>query len=192
MMVICPNCGQETHGADCQWCRYPLVGSWPVNIKMKVFGWLVTVVLALIIGSFGFLYFSNDYNIYLVRSESMKPAINMGDMAIAGSSNGPLNGEIKPGMIVTYEHGKGLITHRVLSIDGDTLTTKGDALEETDPWSVTLSDVRGVYLFKVPYIGYIPSFIRTKLGWFVSIILPATLLVGLLVKDIVKEALSSS
>jgi len=159
---------------------------------MKVFSWLVSIALALGISGFAFLHFSPDYNIYLVRSESMTPTINMGDMVITGPLGGPLNGELKPEAIVIYEHGKELVTHRLLSIDGEALVTKGDAAEEPDPWSVSLSNVRGIYLFRIPYIGYVPNFVRTKLGWFLVIILPATLLVALLVKDIVKEALCTA
>ena len=121
----------------------------------------------------------------------MKPAINMGDMIVTGPVNGPLNGEVEAGTIVTYEHGKETVTHRVLSVDGDALVTKGDAAEDPDPWAVTLSDVKGTYLFKIPYVGYLLSFIQSKLGWFLVIILPAALLVALLVKEIVKEALRS-
>jgi len=54
----------------------------------------------------------------------MEPAFNVGDVIIAG----PLGSDdIKPGVIVTYAMGKTLITHRVLSVDGNTLITKGDA-----------------------------------------------------------------
>jgi len=159
---------------------------------MKVLSWLVSVVLVLIIGGFIFLHLSPEYNLYLVRSESMRPDVNMGDMVITGPINNPLTSEIKPGTIVTYEHSEELITHRVCSIDCDILVTKGDAVEDPDPWTVTLSDVRGVYLFRIPYIGYTLNFVQTKFGWFLVIIIPAVLLVALLVKDIVKEALSSS
>jgi len=155
---------------------------------MKIFGWSVSIVLALIIAGFAFLYFSPDYDMRLVRSESMKPAINMGDMVITGPLGGPLNGEVEAGTIITYERGAELVTHRVLSVEGETLVTKGDAVEDADPWAVTLSDVSGVYLFKIPYVGYLADFIRTKLGWFLVIILPALLLVGLLIRDIIKEA----
>jgi len=130
-----------------------------------------------------FLYFSPGYDLRLV---------NMGDLIITGPVNGPINGEVKPGTIVTYEYKKELITHRVESIDGETLVTKGDAVEDPDPWSVEMSNVRGVYLFKVPYVGYMTSFVQTKLGWFLSIIIPAALLVGWLAKDIVKEAFSNA
>ena len=201
MSVICANCEQETQGSDCQWCHYPLAASEAARTEvatqpneksvMKGLSWIISIVLAVIIAGFAFIYFSPGYDTYLVRSESMKPAINIGDMIITGPMNGPFDGEVKPGAIVTYEHGKGLVTHRVLSVDGSNLVTKGDATEEPDSWEVTMSDVKGVYLFKIPYVGYALNFIRSKLGWFVVIILPATLLVALLVKEIVKEALRS-
>ena len=155
---------------------------------MKILGRSVLVVLALIVAGLAFLYFSPDYNLYLVRSESMEPTINMGDLIISG----PLNGEVEPGTVVTYEYSNELITHRVQSVDGTLLVTRGDAVEDPDPWSVTVSDVRGVYLFKIPYVGYVTSFIQTKLGWFLVIIIPAALLVGWLAKDIVKEAFSTA
>ena len=153
---------------------------------MKVFDWLVSIALVVVIGVFAFLHLSPDYNIYLMRSESMKPTINMGDMVVTGPPYGPLSGEIKPGMIVTYEHGEALITHRVLTVS-KTLVTKGDAEEDPDPWSVTLSNVKGTYLFRLPYIGFLSYFIRTRLGWFLLIVAPAMFLVALLIRDIIKE-----
>jgi len=155
---------------------------------MKVLGWIISIALALAVGSFVFIYFSPDYAIYLVRSESMTPAIYMGDLIITG----PLNGEVKPGTIVTYEYKKELVTHRVQSTKGEILITKGDAVEDPDPWLVTVSDVRGIYMFKIPYVGYLTSFVQTKLGWFLAIIIPAALLVCWLAKDIVKEAFSDA
>lgn len=154
----------------------------------KVLNRLVLTVLGLVLAGLAFLYFAPGYNLYLVRSESMKPAINMGDLIITVPLNGPINGELKPGTIVTYQYKRESITHRVQSIDGMTLVTKGDAVEDPDPWTVTVSDVLGIYLFKIPYIGYLTNFVQTKLGWFLMIIIPAALLVAWLVKDIVKEA----
>jgi len=139
-----------------------------------------------------FIYFAPGYNLYLVRSESMRPAINMGDLIITSPLNGPINGEVKPGAIVTYQRSKQLITHRVQSIDGTALVTKGDAVEDPDSWPVTLSDVKGIYLFKIPLVGYLTSFVQTRLGWFLAIIIPAALLIGWLAKDIVKEAFSDA
>ena len=159
---------------------------------MKVLSWLLTTLLGLTIASFAFVYFAPDYNLYLVRSESMRPAIEMGDLIITGPLNGPINGEVKPGTVITYEYKKELITHRVESIDGETLVTKGDAVEGSDPWSVVMSDIRGVYLFRIPYVGFVTNFTQTKIGWLLTIIVPGALLVLWLAKDIVKEALSDA
>ncbi len=159
---------------------------------MKTVSWLVTALLGVVLAGLGFIYFNPGYELLLVRSESMKPAIYMGDLIITGPINGPINGEIKEGTVITYERDKKLITHRVLSVEGQTLTTKGDAVEDPDPWSVSLSSVRSVYLFKIPFVGYLTSFVQTKMGWFIMIIIPAALLVGWLAKDIVKEALSEA
>lgn len=139
---------------------------------MKAFGWLVLIVLALVISSSIFLYLSPSYNTYLVRGESMKPTLNPGDIII----NGPLNSEIRAGTIVTYQQDKRLVTHRVLSMNGDTLVTQGDAAEDPDLWPVTLPDVKGIYLFKIPYISYVSSFVQTKLGWF--LVLTITIVPG--------------
>ena len=119
---------------------------------MKVFGWIVTIVLALVLAGVAFLYFSPDYDMRLVRSESMKPAINMGDVVITG----PPGGEVEAGTIVTYERGAELVTHRVLSVDGETLVTKGDAVEDSAPWAVTLSDLEAFTCSRFHISGMYP------------------------------------
>jgi len=153
---------------------------------MKILGWVVTSVFALGIVGMVFIHFNPDYRLSVVRSGSMTPAILTGDIIITG----PVNGVVKPGEVITYQHGKDTITHRVLSVNGETITTKGDALQHPDPWTVTMSDVRGAYIFKIPFIGYALSFIKTKTGWFMTIIIPTVVLIGWLCRDILKEAFS--
>lgn len=150
----------------------------------KILGWVVTSALMLFIIGLGFIYLVPGYGFSLVRSGSMSPAINVGDVIITR----PPSNKIEPGMVLMYKHGSDTISHRVLSINGDTLVMKGDALEHQDPWQVRVSDVKGIYVFKIPYIGYAMSFIRSKLGWILSIIIPTIVIVGMLVKDIIKEA----
>ncbi|MFC1899866.1 signal peptidase I [Chloroflexota bacterium] len=159
---------------------------------MKILNRLALVLLSLVLAGLAFLFFAPDYGLYLVRSESMVPAVNMGDLIITGPMDGPISGEVEPGTIITYERNNELVTHRVQSVDGTSLVTKGDAVEDPDPWTVQMSSIRGLYLFKIPYVGYVTSFVQTKVGWFVSIIIPAALLVGWLAKDIVKEAFGNA
>ncbi len=150
----------------------------------KIFSWVIIAALTLVIAGFGFLHLSPAHEVYLVRSESMKPAINMGDLVVSSKAAGA----IEPGTVITFQRNGELVTHRVFSVDGDALLTRGDALEEPDPWTVAVSDVRGVHLFTIPRVGYLVSFIRSKLGWFLLVILPGLFLVSLLVKEIIKEA----
>jgi len=124
---------------------------------MKTFTWIVTICLGLIIGALVFMRFSPDYNLYLVRSESMVPALNMGDMIITGPLDGPLGNGTPPGTIVTYKQGKGVVTHRVLAIEDGRLITKGDAAEDPDPWRVSMSNIVGVQVLRVPYIGMVST-----------------------------------
>lgn len=159
------------------------------NEVTKILMWPVFIAFALFIGGLIFLCLAPDYNVYIVRSESMKPTINLADIIITVPVDNPFGTQLKPGTIVTYKHEKDLITHRVLSINGDTVAIKGDANEWPDPWPVAVSEVKGLYLFKVPLIGYVTSFVQTRRGWFLVVILPAALLLSLIVRDIVKEAL---
>ena len=161
---------------------------------MSLFGWVTCVMLGLVIAGLLFIKLSGEYKIYLVRSGSMAPAIETGDVVVIGPVNGPVNSGLWPGKIVTYVSGqitpgKSLVmtTHRLLSIDGEVLTVKGDANEAADK-PILRGQVTGVYLFKIPYVGYINAFVHTRKGWLVTVILPAMALIGLLAKDIIKEA----
>jgi len=129
---------------------------------MKIFRRTVYSLLAIIIGGILFLQFSSDYNIYLVSSQSMKPTINMGDMIVSAPVKSLFNDGLKAETIITYEHGKEMIAHRVVSINDDSLITKGDAVKDPDPWSVSLSDVKGIYLFKIPYAGKLLNSAQAK------------------------------
>ena len=145
------------------------------------------IILGLIVISLVFVFLSPDYDIYTVQGESMKPDINRGDIVVIGPVDGWLTGKLEAGKIITYEYEQSTITHRIDIIDGNTIITKGDAVEDPDPWPVSLSQVKGIAFFKLPYAGHLISFAHTKLGWFLAIIIPAMLLVCLIGKDITQE-----
>ena len=150
----------------------------------KVIGFAVIGVLLVFAAGAGFLFLSPDYEAQVVRSESMKPTLNMGDVVIVG----PVKGQLKPGTIISYERDGELVIHRVIEVEGRNLQTKGDAVEDPDPWEVSLADVEGVFVFKVPYLGFLSSFVRTSFGWGVLVILPAVLLIGYFMRDIFKRS----
>lgn len=150
---------------------------------------LAVLILVAVVGALAAIYLLDDYDAYVVRSDSMQPAINSGDMVVAGVPGSFLTGDIAPGEIITFERNENLITHRIVSIEGDTIYTKGDGQEEGDPWTVSrFFDVKGSYIFHVPYLGLVSNFIKTRPGWLLGVILPAVCLLGLIIKDIFKEA----
>jgi len=150
---------------------------------------IIILFIVMIIGFFLSIHLLPGHNMYVVSSESMKPTINIGDIIVTRALTDETISSLASGDIITFDHGKNTVTHRLLDIDGEKLTTKGDAAEESDAWTITLSEVKDVYLFRIPFVGYIPQLAKEKFGWFLMIVLPAALLVGLLLKDIIKEAL---
>jgi signal peptidase len=66
--------------------------------------------------------------------------------------------------------------------------TKGDALEESDPYYVPAVSVQGKVLFSVPYLGYAANsalgYVRTWLGLVTLVCIPLVILIGSAVRDI--------
>ena len=151
----------------------------------KVLSYIIVGVVVLLAAAILFLILSPSYEARIVRSESMKGALNLGDVVVMGPARDISN--IKPDMIIGFMRSEEMIAHRVVSVEGDNIQTKGDAVEDNDPWLVPFSDVKGVYLFKVPYLGYVSRLARTPMGWGLLVILPATLLVGYLVWDLFRK-----
>jgi signal peptidase I len=133
---------------------------------LSVLLWLATTFIALSAMVLAFLTISPSYHAYLVTSESMKPAVNMGDLVIVGPPNGFLSSGISPGTIVTYRAGSELITHRVQSVEDGLLVTRGDAVDQADSGRVSMSQVVGVVMTRIPKVGYLFALVRGKVALF--------------------------
>jgi signal peptidase I len=161
-------------------------------INVGILRWVITGILGLVVTGFILASVLPGYHVFVVKSESMEPYINMGDMVITGPPNGFLKGDISPGTVISYQFGSKVVTHRVISVNNSSVLTKGDAVEEPDSQPVEVSQIVGVYLLKIPKFGYLTSFIHTKTGWFTLIILPSILMVIWIAVEIIKEALKNS
>lgn len=155
----------------------------------KKLTWILSIPVAVVVVLLTIIFLLPGYDLSAVLSDSMRPVFAAGDMVVTGRPGSPFVGQIKPGSIVTYVRQGERITHRVISIENGILVTKGDANEEPDPGPVRISQVAGVYLLRIPYVGRLSVFVHTKVGWFLLVIIPAAVLIGLIVKEIVKEAL---
>jgi signal peptidase len=159
-------------------------GPGPFSILTRVLTWLVSVALGAVVAGLALIYFQPGWDLYVVRSDSMVPTFSSHDVIITQ----PVD-QVRVGDIVTFHRGSQIVTHRVVEISPESIITKGDANQTADPQPVLFTDIAGGYLFRVPYAGYVTAFIATTRGWFLAIVLPAAILVLLIVREIVREAL---
>lgn len=115
-----------------------------------------------------------------IMSGSMEPALGTGDIVLEREI-APL--EARVGDIVTFRDPDGsgrLITHRVRSIrvggDAVTFTTKGDAANGIQRWTIPQSGTIGEPRFRLPKLGYALSATRSPAGRLLLVALPALLL----------------
>jgi len=116
---------------------------------------------------------------YIVLSGSMNPTILEGSIVFVKRGFN----DIKKGNIVTFKRpGKPQenVTHRIVGEDkskGRTVyITKGDANTAPDLWVVPKESIWGKAIFSVPFLGYVISFAKTKLGVILLIALPLVII----------------
>lgn len=94
----------------------------------------------------------------VVLSGSMDPELQVNDMIIVIARD-----SYEVGDVVVYQSYGTLIVHRIISIDGESVVTQGDANQTADP-AIKLSDIKGEVVASLPYVGLILTFIRSPLG----------------------------
>ena len=108
---------------------------------------------------------SVDEPMMTVTSGSMWPVLKKGDLIFVRSTEPE---DIKVGTLVVFSHRGGLAVHRTIRIEGNIITTRGDANPNEDP-PIKYSDVIG----RVPTIGNSPVKIPF-IGSFALIMNPGT------------------
>ena len=93
------------------------------------------------------------YYVFDVASGSMENGIHIGDYIIVKKTN-----EYNVGDIVTYEKDGYYVTHRIIKIEGDKVTTKGDA-NNTEDEEFNRNQIIGRYIKKSNALKFI---INTK------------------------------
>ena len=150
---------------------------------------------------------NSEHPTLTVISHSMYPALNRGDLILVKEAAPE---EIEVGTVVVFRHGGGLAVHRVVSIKGETITTRGDANPAADD-PITYDDIVGRVptigdsLVKIPLIGRISlltgppptdeqgeqagmlrqigRYVWNPLGFTMLVLLPAVLFFGSLAGD---------
>ena len=112
------------------------------------------------------------YGIANVLSGSMEPTFSKGALLLVKEEK-----QIEPGQIVVYQSGQELIVHRVIQIEGNLVTTKGDANEAADP-VFDASQIKGVVVGWIPFLGSLVSFLKTPVGIILLLICAVLLMEG--------------
>ena len=118
----------------------------------------IVIPLAVAVGFLIFpfvVYYGN--HILVITSDSMVPALMPHDLIIVKETN---IDQVQVGDIITFDshmHGIGIIAHRAIAIaddDGKTgIDTKGDNVEQPDPWTVHEEDLVGKVVDVIPTMG---------------------------------------
>jgi signal peptidase len=151
----------------------------------KTANWVVFSLVVLLCAGFTLLVVTGKYKVLIVRSESMKPAIQMGDLIVLKSYR--KGEELEIGQVISFDVSGTSITHRLVGIEGLRLVTKGDAVKNPDTWPISADHVKGTYLFRVPYLGYAASFLKGR-GGAVLLMGLAAVLLGLVVFQFVRSS----
>ena len=98
------------------------------------------------------------YGASVILSGSMEPEFSKGDLIVVKETE-----KYKRNDIVVFQSGNSLVVHRIIHIDGETITTKGDANNTADE-PINVSAVKGKVLFWIPYVGSVVGFLKTPIG----------------------------
>lgn len=119
------------------------------------------------------------YEVKVVKSGSMEPAVNVGGIVIVAP-----HATYGVGDIITFgsdTKNRIPVTHRIVEVVPTGMTTayrtKGDANEEADGQLVRAREVIGKVVFDLPYVGYAIDFARTPLGFLLLVGIPALVIV---------------
>ncbi|TFD26558.1 signal peptidase I [Cryobacterium lyxosi] len=99
------------------------------------------------------------YRAYVVRTGSMAPTISPASVVIVEAD------QYEVGQVITFRRHGDRTTHRLVAVNDDaSLTTKGDANDEVDPFTVPRSDVIGGMTAFVPNLGYLVVYLQNPLA----------------------------
>jgi signal peptidase I len=101
----------------------------------------------------------------VILSGSMEPRIHVGDIVVTRTIPAA---NLTKGQVITVkdpDHPAKTRTHRLLSREADgTLVTKGDANRDADSSRVSVDDVLGLGVIRVPYVGR-PAYWLAEQNW---------------------------
>ena len=145
-------------------------------IANSIYTLVILLVVAITVLFMGTKIDFFGYEVKVVQSGSMEPAIKTGGIVVIAPTK-----NYRVGDVVTYgrdTRGKIPVTHRIIEDAGrGYYVTKGDANQNTDPKTVAERNIIGKVVLSIPYLGYAIQFARTPLGFILLIGFPALVII---------------
>lgn len=145
-----------------------------MKISKKIFKTLFWIILSLIAIYSTIIIFQKiiwkekipnfmGYKNFIVLTGSMEPTLNIGDIVFVKETT-----NIKEQDIVSFRVQNSIVTHRVVEIkeenEKNIYITKGDANSGNDTELLSIENIEGKYIFKIPFIGRIILFLQKPIG----------------------------
>ncbi len=152
-------------------------------ISADLFQWVVVFLLVFTSASLVLSNFDTPlrFRVFSINSGSMKPAVKLGDLVFVFPRDRYYENEI-----ISFSGRANLrqvTTHRIFSVSDDrdldriSYVTKGDANEDPDSGFILHDRVIGKVVFKLPLLGFLVAFAKTRAGFTLLVVIPATILV---------------
>lgn len=93
----------------------------------------------------------------IVLSGSMEPALSVDDLIIVQRQD-----SYELGDMVVFQSGGSVVVHRIIELDGDMVTTKGDANNAPDE-EMSISNIKGVVIGHIPNAGGVVRIAKTPI-----------------------------
>ena len=149
------------------------------TVKKTVFRYIIFSLIGIVLGLF--VYTQNakgllkdkmpmpfGYGMSVVLSGSMEDRLSVDDLVIIKATD-----NYKVNDIVLFQDGNSLVIHRIIEIDGNTVTTKGDANNVADE-PINKSQIKGVLVCDIAGLGAVVNILKRPVS--IVIILAAALL----------------
>lgn len=125
------------------------------------------------------------YGLFEVVSGSMEPEIKAGDVIIGKRVNSVSELTADGSMNIIFEYDGKTVIHKLIAIDGTTLTTHGVANPEGANETIDFSRVVAVQKARLPSLGYVLDFVREPYGYIIIVALPLIGVIGYETRKIV-------
>ena len=126
-----------------------------ILLSVALLTWMVVRILKSRSSSETELPMPFGFGLCIISSGSMSPTLEAYDLAVIVPRQ-----EYQVGDIVVFSDDIGLTIHRIIAVDGDQVTTKGDYEGNSPDHPIELSAIQGKMLFSVPRMGMFFEYVK--------------------------------